>query len=428
MAEASSSSAPPNQVSSGQEGAQQKPGNFASARETIFGNCDSAYIDGATQFLLEVQDRRLSDFKTMGIWTALGKPGEPSKDDFWLWCTAVVRAVTPLRSQPLKFLTIEDATKDVLTQLNVECACKTKIAIGMITTISWLLSAGVPGVKVTDSAATTGTTSSFPSFDPLRVMEEAEIQVNFDIAGQSNTWEWTWGLEQSVLTPFLLLARTMPQTSPANVSGDDDLLVQASLSYASLHKFGALDLEWVDSLEDHLVFDKARHKLRVYKYPSICALRISNQDSFIFDRVALTKRNFPWYRTSYIDRSVFDNNLLAPPMRGQDNQIRERPTYSANIHFPVYGKRLVELQKFGNLNPPVTFIDYCLDPRFTRELYTARGALFVATAAVCISTLSFILGVIALGHAIAHYQLSLAEAAKPPQVMLLASRVHSQTA
>lgn len=60
----------------------------------------------------------------------------------------------------------------------------------------------------------------------------------------------------------------------------DNFLYASSVNYFSLATFGRVKLEWLDDISSHLVFDRQKRKLSVFRFPSYCAAAILGGGQF----------------------------------------------------------------------------------------------------------------------------------------------------
>lgn len=59
----------------------------------------------------------------------------------------------------------------------------------------------------------------------------------------------------------------------------EDMLIASNLNYDTLHKIGRLNIEWVDAISLHLELHERSSKLKLFAYPSFCAMLCANSTS-----------------------------------------------------------------------------------------------------------------------------------------------------
>lgn len=95
-----------------------------------------------------------------------------------------------------------------------------------------------------------------------------------------------------------------------------DVLHEPCVTYASLRKYAGVRLKWVSTLSEHLSLDRNTNVLSVFRYPSVCAVRVLNRNKC---EVIAKYVNTPWPRcvvrnTDYIFLCLLDQyHESAPP-------------------------------------------------------------------------------------------------------------------
>ena len=67
------------------------------------------------------------------------------------------------------------------------------------------------------------------------------------------------------------LPRQAKRLDSAN-SGEQEALRATNLSYYSLTRLADIEIIWVESIAEHLEFDRRLRKLKFFRFPSFCAL------------------------------------------------------------------------------------------------------------------------------------------------------------
>jgi len=79
--------------------------------------------------------------------------------------------------------------------------------------------------------------------------------------------------------------RLQPQSREADATShygpaDQDVLYESSLNYFTLHKIGHVRIEWVNTLIDHLRFDRSARILHVFRLPTFCVANIIGRGTY----------------------------------------------------------------------------------------------------------------------------------------------------
>lgn len=56
--------------------------------------------------------------------------------------------------------------------------------------------------------------------------------------------------------------------------GGDDVLYEASLNYFSLYTVGRLRVKWVNTLTEHLAYNRSRREISIFRFPSFCVANV----------------------------------------------------------------------------------------------------------------------------------------------------------
>ncbi|KAK4039377.1 hypothetical protein C8A01DRAFT_47166 [Parachaetomium inaequale] len=105
-----------------------------------------------------------------------------------------------------------------------------------------------------------------------------------------------------------------------------------------------------------------------------------------------------WRREKNI--SALPGSLSPPPVLGLDDQLQEAPTYSARDNFPIFGPRLLRLQRYSLRQQPSKMRDLWRDRRNPLQWYTFWAVFLVGGVSILLSVLQLVVGVSQLYFAI----------------------------
>ncbi|KAJ2993996.1 hypothetical protein NUW58_g1672 [Xylaria curta] len=226
----------------------------------------------------------------------------------------------------------------------------------------------------------------------------------------------------------------------------EDTLFESGITYISLYRIGNVKLKFVDTIIDHLHFDRKGRTLSLFRFPTFCAMSIlctknlALIESMLLELV-LSKTVYPGLHDSkaihrevllsyrllfaqapksralikqYIYRYSRDtgkdidpflvalcttplsrlrhkmpvaNDLFPDSTLSIDGEFEESDTYSAMDDFPVFGHRLQLLQRYNLRQQPSKVKDLWRDRRNPLQWYTFWMVLWVGGAAIIISLL-----------------------------------------
>lgn len=230
------------------------------------------------------------------IWVALNRPKPSNTDDFWSWCADVCRAFNQLRrvsrdrpqaggeAQPATD-NLEPTMHDVLREIlptrssggtDATDQQKVLVANAVLKTLCSLSTAITLDGRTQPRENRPGTPES------RQVEEGTANQVSLTIPNHPRDIIWHGPLSSYVRTPFQDYTRELRRPEETDVG--NDALYESSLTYASLRRFGAIKIVWVETLKDHLVFDEVARTLSIFRFPSVCVVRIKKPNAFLIDK------------------------------------------------------------------------------------------------------------------------------------------------
>ncbi|KEZ45513.1 hypothetical protein SAPIO_CDS1837 [Scedosporium apiospermum] len=224
--------------------------------------------------------------------------------------------------------------------------------------------------------------------------------------------------------------RLQPQSREADATShygpeDQNVLYESSLNYFTLHKIGHVRIEWVNTLIDHLRFDRITKELfpvpgdvfadsprddpaTVYREVLLSYRLLFGQSSRSRDlaRGLLAEagkkgQDDPFLYaicTANLSRSVWQRfckfgtrssslppSIFPPYILDVDGSILESDTYSARHDFPVFGNRLLVLQRYSLRQQPSRVRDLWRDRRNPLQWYTFWAVLWVGGLSLILS-------------------------------------------
>jgi len=258
----------------------------------------------------------------------------------------------------------------------------------------------------------------------------------------------------AVIRNFDCLPRGVPETADQS-----NLLYLSSLNLSSLVNVGMVHIEWTDQLGSHLLFDPSLRTLKLFKFPSFCAIiaqksrfatlfenvldghnevnddeindsKNSNTETTIQQEVLLSYRlilgQTPKSRRLFL-RAFFPliplnerDGLLRKlgssrnsqvlktlpscywpkALIGGNGRLKEQDVYNTWTDFPLLGKRLLILQTWNTRQQPSTFREIWRDRR-------SPGAWLAFWAVLIFGGVSTILSALQLAIAAAQFAISL---------------------
>ncbi|KAH8591674.1 hypothetical protein B0O99DRAFT_654337 [Bisporella sp. PMI_857] len=218
-----------------------------------------------------------------------------------------------------------------------------------------------------------------------------------------------------------------------------DILVASNLNYYTISKIGKLRIEWVESLSLHLDLHERSSKLRLFAFPSFCALlcqQFEKQDTFL-SKIVSTSEDILETPSTSVNHSVqyaYSYDFLIEVLCtyrlifGQDQKSytmfssipslevvdpllkslcgksynkqgfystfevgEAKAQYTASADFPLLGQRLLDLQKYMNERNPSDLRTLWYDRRDVLRFYTFWAVFLVGGISILISTLSLAL-------------------------------------
>ncbi|OJJ02093.1 hypothetical protein ASPVEDRAFT_655736 [Aspergillus versicolor CBS 583.65] len=207
----------------------------------------------------------------------------------WWWCLKVVEACRCLqngtegsnptaRALAAKFLS-KNCRNDNMELHNVKAPIQIALAKALIHTLCWL-SAVISPVMEDDEEE-----------DSLHVSSDDPKLILFGISAEYNGKKTiiTIDLRHTLSEIFHKIHQAAVPTPKKELGIDadrsmhetGDVLYESAMNYASLKKYGGIRLRWVDTLSEHLSLDRGKRELSLFRFPSLCALRVLKADRLL---------------------------------------------------------------------------------------------------------------------------------------------------
>ncbi|KAI0545210.1 hypothetical protein F4679DRAFT_562061 [Xylaria curta] len=252
-----------------------------------------------------------------------------------------------------------------------------------------------------------------------------------------------------------------PITGMAGATFDSafgDALFETSITYVSLYRIGHVKLKLVDTITDHLHFNRQARTLALFRFPTFCVMSIlrttklavmesillellpvrfgyaSMQDpTSIYREILLSYRLLfgqssksrtlmkqylhqlkrdgdyvdPFLVTlcttpisSFHDKSSLLQEIFPNSTLDVHGRFKESSTYSAQDDFPIYGFRLQTLQRYSMRQRPSRVKDLWCDRRNPLQWYTFWTVLWIGGATIILSSLQLAVSIAQLYYAI----------------------------
>ncbi|KAH8601747.1 hypothetical protein B0O99DRAFT_501053 [Bisporella sp. PMI_857] len=220
-----------------------------------------------------------------------------------------------------------------------------------------------------------------------------------------------------------------------------DSLIASNLSYYTILKVGHVRIEWVDAISLHLEFDERTLVLKIFRYPSFCAMLCMGRDSksTIFSRSSsdsessslsestLERTSEPYCQDFFAealcsyrllfgqhDRAIKEFEKMRSPFAKQDmvdpllqelcgvaaartaiyDQIDApsiKSLYSARADFPFLGGRLRKLHEYVDSQNPSDLKTLWFDRRDVLRFYTFWAIFVIGGISIVLSIVQIIL-------------------------------------
>ncbi|KAI1083671.1 hypothetical protein F5B20DRAFT_415933 [Whalleya microplaca] len=212
-------------------------------------------------------------------------------------------------------------------------------------------------------------------------------------------------------------------------------LYVSNLNYSSLSSIGGVRIKWVDTLDQHLDFDPRTRTLRLFRFPSLCALSYVNGIDNCFDRMIseyyqqadLAEEYKREVLRSY--RVIFGQTGRARKLFNTDerknaqgalstcdpllvelcgrsipkfplcklqvdlNQFRPEPMHYSKAEFFLFREKLDAIQRHISQQRPTRIQDMWRDHRDPLQWYTVWAVLAIAVISMCLSLVQAIVGI-----------------------------------
>ncbi|RDW64276.1 hypothetical protein BP5796_10778 [Coleophoma crateriformis] len=235
-----------------------------------------------------------------------------------------------------------------------------------------------------------------------------------------------------------LVPRTCYSTSENGQNLYDDTIIASNINFDALSKIGKLSIEWVESLSLHLELHERSSVLRLFRFPSFCALLCSRFEApetllskivsipeprsrsysisategqyayssdFLIEVLCSYRLIFGQHRASYetfvkIRPSGFRDPLLETlcgkscikhDFYDELEAGASKNVYSASSDFPLIGRRILVLQDYMNAQNPSDLRTLWYDKRDILRWYTFWAVVVVGGVSILLSIISTVL-------------------------------------
>lgn len=237
---------------------------------------------GIEMFLeyLEEQFSVLIDQKYDIIWKILARPAPGDPNVVWEWCLSVLAA---FRGQGDDSASIEDVYRKLIDQCqlagsHLEASEVEDIHRAIFAVLCWTSMAVRPFLQ-RESGATLSTTPTQPR--PWAENSDQTLSVRSLRRPVLKILPiFRQGLnERQRLSSFI-----QPNTS-TQLPHPSDIIYESSINYFSLRNVGHVDLDWVDTITNHLRFNRQTRTLSLFRLPSFCLASVmSTEDAPVFTK------------------------------------------------------------------------------------------------------------------------------------------------
>ena len=242
----------------------------------------------------------------------------------------------------------------------------------------------------------------------------------------------------TLLRVFGHIVPELPVTSGITYQSNTDYLILSYLNYHTLNKVCNIKIEWVDSLSLHLEFVEAQRVLKLFRFPSFCAMayfskgdcacrslltgtstyKSSPEDAKDYFREVLLSYRLLFgqdSKSASCFNSDFKKSLLAPidayrtvpdPLlprlcgkvwRAEKElydalDASEAPNhYSPGLDFPCLGDKLLKLQRFSREMQPHSWKVLWSDRRDIQRFYTFWAVLWIGGGTILVGIVGIVM-------------------------------------
>ncbi|KAK6507657.1 hypothetical protein TWF481_006082 [Arthrobotrys musiformis] len=385
-----------------------------------------------------------SDYKI--IWKILRSPPSTNPVSCWNWCFAVVQAAKQL---PDEKASIEEVFKMLTTAIDDEPLTitqqeKNQALLAIFAVFCWITVTFQPSlVKYESDDSRSGVGLSY------RVEYAPRTEISHLQGGRRPL--------AKMFRAFTSRTEANPLQTATATSVNSDILYASVLNYFTLLTIGKVKIKWVDSLYNHLDFDRHTRILSIFRLPSFCVTKIlesqsigilngiidavlpiasfkddeNNDPKAVHQEILLTyhllfgqsprsreklkdlldhiqssesvdpflytycNRSNPWSPSSLFGAKAeaFIPDLYPPSAVGLDNSLQKPDIYSTRDDFPVFGQRLLKLQQYNMGQQPSRWKDLWRDRRNPLQWYTFWAVVIVGGASIVLSILQLGVGI-----------------------------------
>ncbi|KAF4992901.1 hypothetical protein FGRMN_6844 [Fusarium graminum] len=420
---------------------------YATVLESLFG-LPARFVEewpGITLFfkLVEAQFTILLTSKCSGLLELLELPEPKSEADrhaaCWQWCLKVIRGIRALDDN--KTPSIENLYDQLVRPLGfsdqqIRGLKREQIQRSIFYVFCWMSMSVAPNL-------TAGANDTLKS---AAWVESSDVVPTLQ------------DLKRSVLKLFAKFkhrqnAPAVPPDVPGPMIIPNDILYESSINYFSLRNVSSVQLQWVDTLSDHLRFDHSTRVLFLFRLPTLCVANIvgkgaerrcmiqqiapellpdelytdawrSNEPRSLYQEVLLSYRLIfaqskhsskliqqelcdashkssvdPFLVTlcssplKDLHKSTFPSDIFPHSVLNVDGKLQESDTYSVGEDFRYFGSRLLILQRYSLRQQPSRVMDIWRDRRNPLQWYTFWAVIWVGGASLVFSFFQLLVGI-----------------------------------
>lgn len=235
---------------------------------------------GIEMFLkyLEEQFSVLIDQEYNIIWKILDRPAPGDPHVVWEWCLSVLAA---FRGQGDDSASIEDVFRKLIDQCqlaesHLEASEVEDIHRAIFAVLCWTSLAVRPFLQ-RESGVTMSTTQTRP-----RPWAENSDQI-LSVRSLRRPVLKVLPIFRQGLNERQRLSSSVPPNTTQSPH-PSDIIYESSINYFSLCNVGHVDLDWVDTITDHLRFNRQTRTLSLFRLPSFCLASVMSEDAPVFTK------------------------------------------------------------------------------------------------------------------------------------------------
>ncbi|KAI7786143.1 phosphotransferase [Diaporthe eres] len=172
-------------------------------------------------------------------------------------------------------------------------------------------------------------------------------------------------------------------------SQDHKSIIASNVNYYILSKVTGIRVVWVDCLSLHLEFDRRTMTLKLFRFPSFCAMLAIPRKSkaTIFDSIFQSQKgDFESCHTKAQSSTAYTQDFFV-----EIEAFSEKSTYRSDSDFPNLGDRLLELQDFVVSQDCGTLRALWYDVRDLNRFWTFWAVVVFGVTSIVLSMIQTVL-------------------------------------